>query len=134
MRKLNIYEERLNRYQKEFESLIDYLNKKITRDLRKRKYEITAEPNVLRFRIRNSRYLKQFRKSIEYITVTSRGLIPSFRHFINETEYFLVGTVPKPESVFYYIDVKGNNTVKSIRVNDTHSLYIDVDIELKQGY
>ena len=132
MRKLNIYEERLSRYQKEFESFIDYLYKKITRDFHKRKYEITAEPNTLRFKVRNSRYLKQFRKSIEFITATSKGLIPGFKHYVKGSEYFLVGVVPEPYSVFYYISVKDNNTIKAVRVNDTHSLYIDVDVELKQ--
>lgn len=124
----------MDRYQREFESFIDYLYKKVTRDFHKRKYERTSEPNVLRFKIRNSRYLKQFRKSIELITATSKGLIPGFKYYVNGFEYFLVGVGVDPTSysVFYYISVKDNNTIKSVIVNDTHSLYIDVDIELKQ--
>lgn len=125
----------MGRYQREFESFIDYLYKKVTRDFHKRKYERTPEPNVLRFKIRNSRYLKQFRKSIELITATSKGCIPGFKYYVNGSEYFLVGVgvAPTPYSVFYYISVKDNNTIKSVIVNDTHSLYIDIDVELKQG-
>lgn len=113
----------------QYEKFIEYITKKVNKDFNKQQFALVEDTNILKFMIRSNRYTKSFRKTLEFISVSRKGALPNFNHYINNSKYTLVGGIFKPNYSFYYIDVT-NNFIKSIRITDTHLSYIEVEIEL----